>query len=74
MTTAHHTIDYIELAAPDLEASKTFYAEVFGWALNDYGPDYAGIQAPDGDGEAGGLNPHRSAGSGPRSGIRSPRG
>ena len=64
MTPTHHTINYIELAAPDLEASKAFYAEVFGWTFNDYGSDYAGIRAPDGHGEAGGLNPHRAAGSG----------
>jgi predicted enzyme related to lactoylglutathione lyase len=54
----HHRIDYIELAATDLERLKTFYADVFGWAFNDYGPDYAGIQGrtPD-DPEVGGLNP-----------------
>ena len=40
----HHAIDYIELAAPDLEAAKTFYTSAFGWSLNDYGPEYAGIQ------------------------------
>lgn len=64
MTKTHHTIDYVELAAPDLQASKHFYAEVFGWIFNDYGPDYAGIQTPDRDGEVGGLNPHGAAGSG----------
>lgn len=49
----HHAIDYIELTATDLEAAKGFYAKAFGWSLNDYGPDYAGIQ---GDGaEQGGL-------------------
>ena len=57
MAHIHHAIDYVELAAPDLSASKAFYAGAFGWAFNDYGPDYAGIQAPDGDGEVGGLNP-----------------
>ena len=49
----HHAIDYIELAAPDLETAKTFYTSAFGWSLNDYGPEYAGIQ---GEGkEQGGL-------------------
>ena len=49
----HHTIDYVELVAPDLEAAKAFYTAAFGWSLTDYGPDYAGIQ---GDGkEQGGL-------------------
>lgn len=64
MTTRHHTIDYVELAAPDLIAAQTFYAEVFGWSFNDYGPGYAGIRSPDGDGEVGGLDPHATAGSG----------
>ena len=49
----HHAIDYIELSAPDLDAAKGFYTSAFGWSLNDYGPDYAGIE---GDGkEQGGL-------------------
>lgn len=64
MAKTHHAIDYIELAAPDLAASKSFYADVFGWKFNDYGPDYTGIRAPHGDGEVGGLNPGRSAGPG----------
>ena len=33
---------YFELPAKDIGASKTFYASVFGWALTDYGPSYAG--------------------------------
>src|SRR4029079_16253514 len=49
----HHTIDYVELAVKDVDAAKAFYGSAFGWAFNDYGPEYAGIQ---GDGnEAGGL-------------------
>lgn len=65
MANTHHAIEYIELAAPDLAASKAFYAEAFGWAFNDYGSEYAGIVAPDGKGEAGGLNPGgRAAGPG----------
>ena len=34
-------IDYIELPATDLFATKTFYAEVFGWDWVDYGPTYS---------------------------------
>jgi predicted enzyme related to lactoylglutathione lyase len=64
MTNIHHAIDYIELAASDLPAAKAFYAEAFGWKFNDYGPDYAGIQAPDGDGEVGGINPAGDPGPG----------
>ena len=56
MTNVHHTIDYIELAVSDLSAAKSFYEAAFGWAFNDYGPEYAGIRAADGEGEVGGLN------------------
>ncbi|WP_157063448.1 VOC family protein [Luteipulveratus mongoliensis] len=61
MAPTHHTIDYIEIAAPDVAAAKAFYEKAFGWTFNDYGPDYAGICAPDGEGEIGGLNPGRAA-------------
>jgi predicted enzyme related to lactoylglutathione lyase len=64
MSQRHHTFDYIELAAPDLAAAKQFYAEALGWSFTDYGPDYTGIRRPGGDGEIGGLNPARPAGSG----------
>ena len=43
----------------DLAAAKEFYAAAFGWAFNDYGPEYSGIRSPDGEGEVGGLNPAR---------------
>jgi uncharacterized protein len=53
-----NVIDYVELAVDDLEPAKTFYAKALGWAFNDYGPDYAGIQDPTKPGqEFGGLNP-----------------
>ncbi|WP_402372029.1 VOC family protein [Isoptericola rhizosphaerae] len=66
MTTTHHAIDYVELGVTDLARTRAFYEAAFGWRFNDYGPDYAGIRAPAGDGEAGGLNPHREPGrSGP---------
>ena len=55
MTHTHHTIDYVELAAPDVAAAKAFYSGAFGWQFNDYGPDYAGIRSSDSTGEVGGL-------------------
>jgi uncharacterized protein len=55
MTHTHHTIDYVELAAPDVAAAKAFYSAAFGWEFNDYGPEYAGIRSADGTGEVGGL-------------------
>jgi len=56
MTNTHHAIDYVELPAPDLSATRAFYEEAFGWQFNEYGPAYAGIRAPSGDGEVGGLD------------------
>ena len=55
MTHAHHSIDYIEISVVDVAEAKTFFGAAFGWTFNDYGPDYAGIAAVDGDGETGGL-------------------
>ena len=51
----HHTIDYIEFTVRDMQAAQSFYGTAFGWRFTDYGPDYAGIQRHDGDGEVGGL-------------------
>ena len=33
-------IDYIEFSSPDLQATKAFFAQAFGWNFNDYGPEY----------------------------------
>src|ERR1700733_2393131 len=41
----HRHINYIELAATDIEAAKKFYSSVFGWTFTDYGPDYASFSA-----------------------------
>lgn len=54
MSQEHHTIDYIELAAPDLAAAKRFYGEAFSWKFTDYGSEYVGIQKS-GGGEVGGI-------------------
>jgi hypothetical protein len=45
----HHAIDYVELTVTDLEQAKRFYTQAFGWRFNDYGPEYAGIQSPQGE-------------------------
>lgn len=63
MSSEHHRIDYVELAAPDLEAAKAFYAAAFGWEFTDYGPAYAGIRGA-GDREAGGLSAEATPGAG----------
>lgn len=37
-------INYIELPARDIEGTKLFFSEAFGWRFVDYGPDYASFQ------------------------------
>lgn len=34
-------VNYIELPATDLDSTKAFYAEAFGWDWVDHGPTYA---------------------------------
>ena len=38
---AHEKINYVEYPARDLDATKHFFQEAFGWIFVDYGPDYA---------------------------------
>jgi predicted enzyme related to lactoylglutathione lyase len=46
-------MDYIEFPATDIEATKRFYGQVFGWQFTDYGPTYTSFH----DGRlAGGFN------------------
>lgn len=33
-------MDYVEFETTNIEDSKKFFSEVFGWAFADYGPDY----------------------------------
>lgn len=33
-------IDYVEFPATDIKATKDFFSQVFGWAFNDFGPEY----------------------------------
>src|SRR4051812_50055594 len=37
---AANQIDYIEFQAADLQATKSFFEQLFGWKFTDYGPDY----------------------------------
>jgi len=37
-------IDYIELPTTDMAATKAFYSDVFGWKMQDWGPDYASFE------------------------------
>lgn len=49
-------LDYIELPASDVPATKAFYGAVFGWSFTDYGPDYIAF---DSAGRTGGFNAER---------------
>lgn len=37
---AHEKINYVELPARELDATKAFFSAAFGWSFTDYGPDY----------------------------------
>lgn len=43
-------VDYVEFAARNVPAARRFYAAVFGWTFEDYGPDYTSFH----DGRVGG--------------------
>lgn len=37
-------IDYVELPTTDVDATKRFYSNAFGWRFVDYGPDYIAVE------------------------------
>jgi D-aminopeptidase len=37
-------VDYVELSVTDMKAAKAFYSAVFGWKMQDWGPDYASFE------------------------------
>jgi len=37
----HEKINYIELPAIDITATKAFFTQVFDWEFEDYGPGYS---------------------------------
>lgn len=43
-------INYIEFSSNDLEKTKEFYANLFGWTFIDYGPEYCSFQGAGIDG------------------------
>ena len=42
----HEKINYVEFPASDMESTKAFFVQVFGWSFTDYGPEY--MDCPDG--------------------------
>jgi len=54
----HHRITYIEFASTDIERTKKFYADVFGWSFQDWGPDYVSFGGAGIDGGFAKCEPH----------------
>jgi len=48
--TKNNKINYIEIPAKNIEATKVFFSAVFGWSFVDYGPDYCSFAAQGVDG------------------------
>ena len=48
----HEKLNYLEFPVKNMDASKTFFGEVFGWTFTNYGPDYCAF---DGAGMDGGM-------------------
>jgi predicted enzyme related to lactoylglutathione lyase len=36
----HEKINYVEFPSKDIEKTKAFFIEAFGWSFADYGPEY----------------------------------
>jgi uncharacterized protein len=50
MSNEHNKINYLEIPVRDMEATKTFFNQVFGWTFEDYGPDYCSFSDQGTDG------------------------
>ncbi|MBU2873466.1 VOC family protein [Marinobacter salexigens] len=37
-------INYVEIPSRDLEVTKRFFGDAFGWSFVDYGPEYIAIE------------------------------
>jgi predicted enzyme related to lactoylglutathione lyase len=37
----HEKINYVELPAVNIEDTKDFFKQAFGWSFEDYGPEYS---------------------------------
>ena len=42
-------LNYLELPVTDVPRSRAFYADAFGWAFTDFGPDYSATMTGDTD-------------------------
>ena len=53
-TPAQNAVTWFEIGAPDVDAAKAFYGELFGWSFSADG-EYTLITAPDAAGPSGGI-------------------
>ncbi|MBT8127030.1 MAG: VOC family protein [Gammaproteobacteria bacterium] len=37
----HEKINYVEFPSKNLQATKDFFSQVFGWSFEDFGPEYS---------------------------------
>ena len=57
------TPSYVDIGTPDVDATSTFYAGLFGWTVQDLGPDAGGYRmALKGESTAAGIAPAQDAG------------
>lgn len=43
----HEKINYLEFPTRNIEVSKRFFTNVFGWSFTDYGPEYTAFTQQD---------------------------
>ncbi|WP_418606932.1 VOC family protein [Pseudoalteromonas sp. US3C1013] len=48
--TQNNKINYIEIPAQNIVATKAFFSDVFGWSFVDYGPEYCSFNGQGVDG------------------------
>lgn len=41
MSNEHEKLNYVEYPAANIQATKAFFMQAFGWSFQDYGSDYA---------------------------------
>ena len=46
----NNRINYIEIPATDIQGSKKFFTDLFGWTFQDWGPDYVSFSDGNMDG------------------------
>jgi uncharacterized protein len=58
-----HRITYIEFTTTSIEQAKHFYATVFAWSFQDWGPDYISFSAAEAGMDGGFSKGDRSEGT-----------